>query len=180
MGPTWVLSAPDGPHVGPMNLAIRVVSKFSMMQCFLVMLNKIELKTSLGRQGVWVMVWWAVLTIFVYKHQTTFNLILSSLIAKFMGPTWGPPWGRQDPSGPHVGPMNLAIWDGSFPQNVSLEDLDLKMNYFMASTRRHWLDTTMISPNHCSFYYDASRKKQNCVATSKENVLMLCTRCLMK
>ena len=25
IGPTWVLSAPDGPHVGPMNLAIRVV-----------------------------------------------------------------------------------------------------------------------------------------------------------
>ena len=23
MGPTWDLSAPDGPHVGPMNLAIR-------------------------------------------------------------------------------------------------------------------------------------------------------------
>ena len=23
MGPTWVLSARDGPHVGPMNLAIR-------------------------------------------------------------------------------------------------------------------------------------------------------------
>ena len=25
--PTWVLSAPDGPHVCPMNLAIRVVTK---------------------------------------------------------------------------------------------------------------------------------------------------------
>ena len=24
MGPTWVLSAPDGPHVGSMNLAIRI------------------------------------------------------------------------------------------------------------------------------------------------------------
>ena len=24
MGPTWVLSAPDGPHVGPINFAIRV------------------------------------------------------------------------------------------------------------------------------------------------------------
>ena len=24
IGPTWVMSAPDGPHVGPMNLAIRV------------------------------------------------------------------------------------------------------------------------------------------------------------
>ena len=22
MGPTWVLSAPDGPHVGPMNISI--------------------------------------------------------------------------------------------------------------------------------------------------------------
>ena len=29
MEPTWVLSAPDGPHVGPMNLAIRDVSSFS-------------------------------------------------------------------------------------------------------------------------------------------------------
>ena len=25
MGPTWVLSVPAGPHVGPMNLTIRVV-----------------------------------------------------------------------------------------------------------------------------------------------------------
>ena len=25
MGPTWVLSAPDDPHVDPMNLAIREV-----------------------------------------------------------------------------------------------------------------------------------------------------------
>ena len=26
MGPTWVLSAPDGPHVGPMNIAIMDVN----------------------------------------------------------------------------------------------------------------------------------------------------------
>ena len=25
-GPTWVLLAPDGPHVGPMNLAIKVIA----------------------------------------------------------------------------------------------------------------------------------------------------------
>ena len=31
MGPTWDLSAPDGPHVGPMNLAIRVVIRRSML-----------------------------------------------------------------------------------------------------------------------------------------------------
>ena len=30
-------------------------------------------------------------------------------IAKFMGPTWGPPKGLSPSDGPHVGPMNLAI-----------------------------------------------------------------------
>ena len=25
----------------------------------------------------------------------------------------GPIWGRQDPGGPHVGPMNFAIWDAT-------------------------------------------------------------------
>ena len=30
MGPNWVLSAPDGPHVGPMNLAIREVMVFQV------------------------------------------------------------------------------------------------------------------------------------------------------
>ena len=34
----------------------------------------------------------------------------SSLIARFMGANMGPIWGRQDPGGPHVGLMNLAIW----------------------------------------------------------------------
>ena len=29
MGPAWVLSAPDGPHIGPMNLAISDVLCFS-------------------------------------------------------------------------------------------------------------------------------------------------------
>ena len=28
MGPTWVLSAQDGPHIGPMKLAIRVALLF--------------------------------------------------------------------------------------------------------------------------------------------------------
>ena len=42
MGPTWVLSAPDGPHVGPMDLAIRDVQQNSsqmvnktIRQCFI-------------------------------------------------------------------------------------------------------------------------------------------------
>ena len=34
MGPTWVLSAPDGPHVGPMNLATWETI-YSHFECYL-------------------------------------------------------------------------------------------------------------------------------------------------
>ena len=33
--------------------------------------------------------------------------------SKVHGANMGPIWGRQDPGGPHVGPMNFAIWDVS-------------------------------------------------------------------
>ena len=31
--------------------------------------------------------------------------------SKVHGANMGPTWGRQDPGGPHVGRMNLAIWE---------------------------------------------------------------------
>ena len=31
--------------------------------------------------------------------------------SKVQGANMGPIWGRQDPGGPHVSPMNFAIWD---------------------------------------------------------------------
>ena len=31
--------------------------------------------------------------------------------SKVHGANMGPIWGRQDPGGPHVGPMNLVIWE---------------------------------------------------------------------
>ena len=43
------------------------------------------------------------------------------LIARFMGPTWAT-WGRQDPGGPHVGHMKLAIW-GSFGLIINLSKM---------------------------------------------------------
>ena len=40
MGPTWVLSSPDGPHGGPMNFAIRAYpSKSELYQCQWVMVE---------------------------------------------------------------------------------------------------------------------------------------------
>ena len=41
----------------------------------------------------------------VYKMKS------SSPDSKIHGANIGPIWGRQDPGGSHVGPMNLAIWD---------------------------------------------------------------------
>ena len=32
--------------------------------------------------------------------------------SKVCGANIGPIWGRQDPDGPHVGPMNFAVWNG--------------------------------------------------------------------
>ena len=34
-----------------------------------------------------------------------------NLDSKVHGANMGPIWGRQDPGGPHVGPMDLAIWE---------------------------------------------------------------------
>ena len=36
--------------------------------------------------------------------------------SKVHGAHMGPIWGRQDPGGPHVGPMNFAIWAVIFLQ----------------------------------------------------------------
>ena len=30
---------------------------------------------------------------------------------KVHGGNMGPIWGQQDPGGPHVGPMNFALWE---------------------------------------------------------------------
>ena len=46
----------------------------------------------------------------VDPHALKFNSMVcgnpdSKVYEAYMGPTWG----RQDPGGPHVGPMNLAL-----------------------------------------------------------------------
>ena len=33
--------------------------------------------------------------------------------SKVQGANIGPIWGRQDPGGPHVGPINFVIWNVS-------------------------------------------------------------------
>ena len=44
MGSTWVLSAPEGPHVGPMNLAIRDYSLFTAAKSGIMKHNQYQRK----------------------------------------------------------------------------------------------------------------------------------------
>ena len=47
------------------------------------------------------------------RLPATKPLYISAAIpdSKVHGANMGPIWGRQDPGGPNVGPMNFAIWD---------------------------------------------------------------------
>ena len=77
MGPTWVLSVPDGPHVSPMNLAIRVYicSKMSKGNGIVFKAWMVFNKTALYH---FVTHWYCLMsvTVFMYgvKHMTHLNL----------------------------------------------------------------------------------------------------------
>ena len=45
---------------------------------------------------------------FLFKY---YGVNKSNPDSKVHGANMGPIWGRQDPGGPHVGPMNFAIWE---------------------------------------------------------------------
>ena len=46
-----------------------------------------------------------------YGEISAFLLTKSIPDSKVHGANMGPIWGRQDPGGPHVDPMNFANWD---------------------------------------------------------------------
>ena len=45
------------------------------------------------------------------------------------GAIMGPVWGRQDPGGPHVGPMNFAIWANCVETSTFLPCIGIKLRY---------------------------------------------------
>ena len=53
--------------------------------------------------------------------------------SKVHGTNMGPMWGRQDPGGPHVGPMNFAIWDyadGLVQERLNSSVLAMELHLF--------------------------------------------------
>ena len=106
MGTTWLLSAPDGPHVGPMNLAIR--AGYTISCCYKYVCAWTDCDVTVCR---------ALLTpcmMALLRILVTCIMLISDLWtypdSKVHRANMGPIWGRQDPAGPHVGPINLAIW----------------------------------------------------------------------
>ena len=68
--------------------------------------------------------------VFWFKHVVT-NLHPDS---KVHGANMGPIWGRQNPGGPHVGPMNFAIWVVyRTDSNTCLLEIDGSTSYFANS-----------------------------------------------
>ena len=57
------------------------------------------------------------------------RLMVSNPDSKVYGANMGPIWGRQDPGGPHVGPMNFATWD-------HIETLSALLAIFVKDIRR--------------------------------------------
>ena len=54
------------------------------------------------------------------NHFTGFGIVCQEICwhniysdGKLHGANMGPIWGRQNPGGPNVGPMNFAIWDNN-------------------------------------------------------------------
>ena len=58
--------------------------------------------------GSFIISWWLSAGVSIVGLSN--HLIISVPDCKVYGANMGPIWGRQDPGGPHVGPINLAIW----------------------------------------------------------------------
>ena len=82
---------------------------------------------------------------FSWCHQRRYQ---SNPDSKVPGANVGPIWGRQDPGGPHVGPMNFAIWE---PMTLFLQMcilLLLLFDIFMVLLIAHLCLSTNVASQH--------------------------------
>ena len=76
-------------------------------------------------------------------RQTLDNLVWQqNPDSKVRGANMGPIWGRQDPGGPHVGPMNFAIWEGK-PMYVSHFQMIFHLKKFKSRVTHSLFDISM-------------------------------------
>ena len=87
--------------------------------------------------------------------------------SKVHGANMGPIWGRQDPGGPHVGPMNFVIWATISEALVSAwKGENSKVSHYWPSGRRNffflmfflfagyvWRWGELRDPTYCSHHF---------------------------
>ena len=102
--------------------------------------------------------------------EDRFRWYIDTLIAGFMGPTWD----LQDPGGPHIGPINLAIWVYTSRHYYNISSTDYFNRYMSGMTgeakcvdyhRRWW-----------SNYHDLTNELN---LTFSNDGSLMCTRILM-
>ena len=87
-----------------------------------------------------------------------------SLIAypdsKVHGANMGPIWGRQDPGGPHVGPMNFAIW--VYIPNNKDDCIEVHLTFIQIESARSMTNRCLIDVDPMvSAIWDISSKQWN-------------------
>ena len=100
---------------------------------------------NMHRDGIYTSI---VITMFLASSSgNVTSLIITVPDSKVYGANMGPIWGRQDPGGPHVGPMNFAIW-GDAHENHGIsnhQQLDcLFSSLTRLTTRTSKLGTTVL------------------------------------
>ena len=78
------------------------------------------------------------------SHKILSSILHNAPDSKVHGANTGPIWGRQDPGGPHIGPMNLAIWGHLVSGSVYIVNLyPPKPNkyYFLSFHSAYWWGT---------------------------------------
>ena len=84
---------------------------------------------------------------------------------KVHGANMGPIWGRQDPGGSHVGPMNLAIW-GVYRRGPNLVvtvpiDIEYAMNVMSLNRECRYVEEIYVTGLTESWRWDLSCMKQH-------------------
>ena len=129
MGPTWGPPVADRTQVGPMLAPWTLISGMAWLMFMIIIIDSlypIAFSHNIISEDMvhshYLIQWWHTYSIWYiicagfWCDLFSCDCIFSSLgyipKSKVHGANMGPIWGRQDPDGRYVGPMNFAIWDG--------------------------------------------------------------------
>ena len=105
-----------------------------------------------------------------YKHENPYS--------KIHGANMGPIWGRQDPGGSHVGPMNSAIWEcpqrsGEPAQYIKMSSYQYRYSHYNDKTAaaHYFNERTNLAP-YISITSNTRRPENSCFLVGSGNGLL--------